>query len=61
MRRVSHRIIGFDKLFEALLVLVGLLQGYVLWRTDDALHQFAGTGERMSLITEALLPIRTTR
>lgn len=58
--RVWHSIIRFPKLFEALLVLVGVLQGYVLWRTDQALHLAAnaqqtavGTADKMRLIIEA--------
>ena len=53
-------IVRFPKLFEALLVFVGLLQGYVLWRTDEALHlaanaqkAAAGTAEKLRLFTEA--------
>jgi hypothetical protein len=58
--RVWHSIVRFPKLFEALLVFVGLLQGYVLWRTDEALHIAAnaqqtavGTADKMRLIIEA--------
>lgn len=61
MCRVWHNIIGFPKLFEALLVFVGLLQGYVLWRTDEALHlaakaqqAAAGTADKMRLIIDAM-------
>jgi hypothetical protein len=59
MRRVWYGIVRFPKLFEALLVIVGLLQGYVLWRTDQALHLAAsaqreavGTADKMRSIFE---------
>jgi hypothetical protein len=57
---VWHSIVHFPKLFEALLVFVGLLQGYVLWRTDEALHlaanaqqAAAATAEKMRMVIEA--------
>jgi hypothetical protein len=58
--RVWLNIVRFPKLFEALLVSVGLLQGYVLWRTDQALHlaakaqqEAAGVANKMRVIIEA--------
>ena len=55
-----HSILRFPKLFEALLVLVGLLQASVLWRTDEALHlaataqqTAADNAEKMRIIIES--------
>jgi hypothetical protein len=57
---IASSIYHFPKLFEAMLVIVGLIQGYVLWRTDEALHlaataqsASAETAEKLRLFTEA--------
>ena len=47
-----HAIVRFH-IFEALLVVVGVLQWLVLSRTDEALHLVAQTAERMRVLTEA--------
>jgi hypothetical protein len=41
------------RLFEALLVVVGFLQWWVLSKTDQALHQSAETADKIRTITEA--------